>query len=70
MHALFSPYPMTRYLCGWDAKLASALKWVLPDRIMDLGFQAIFGDDVAEDGKSLVVNDGDEDLMIMGVREE
>ncbi|KAJ3092548.1 hypothetical protein HK102_005828 [Quaeritorhiza haematococci] len=38
IHALTAEYPMTRYLCGWDARVASTLRWVLPDRLADWGF--------------------------------
>lgn len=35
MHALFSPYPKTRYFVGWDARATWLLRSFLPDRILD-----------------------------------
>ncbi|KAJ3388551.1 hypothetical protein HDU92_001443, partial [Lobulomyces angularis] len=48
-HALFAQYPMTRYLCGWNAKVAAAVKWAMPDRIIDMGFQTIMMSNEEED---------------------
>ncbi|KAI8814565.1 hypothetical protein BJ742DRAFT_268973 [Cladochytrium replicatum] len=44
IHALTSKYPMTRYLCGLDARATALMRWVLPDRLLDLGFQAMVGE--------------------------
>lgn len=41
LHALTSAYPQTRYLCGWDARVAATLRWVLPDRVLDWGYQLV-----------------------------
>ncbi|KAJ1552250.1 hypothetical protein HK405_012057 [Cladochytrium tenue] len=37
-HALTSPFPKTRYRVGWDARATAALRWALPDRLLDWGF--------------------------------
>ena len=34
-HALLAPRPRTRYLVGTAAKLAVAMRWILPDRLLD-----------------------------------
>lgn len=34
-HALLAPRPRTRYLVGTAAKLAVAMRWILPDRLFD-----------------------------------
>ena len=34
-HALLAPRPRTRYLVGTAAKLAVAMRWLLPDRLLD-----------------------------------
>ncbi|KAJ3206446.1 hypothetical protein HDU67_008159 [Dinochytrium kinnereticum] len=41
VHALTSPYPKTRYRVGWDAQATAALRWALPDRVLDWGFNAL-----------------------------
>ncbi|KAJ3098531.1 hypothetical protein HDU97_003950 [Phlyctochytrium planicorne] len=41
LHALTSPYPKTRYRVGWDARATAALRWALPDRVLDWGFSAL-----------------------------
>ncbi|KAJ3186800.1 hypothetical protein HK101_009583 [Irineochytrium annulatum] len=42
-HALTSSYPKTRYRVGWDARATAYLRWALPDRVLDWGFQALSG---------------------------
>jgi NAD(P)-dependent dehydrogenase (short-subunit alcohol dehydrogenase family) len=34
-HALLAPQPRTRYVVGTAAKLAVAMRWLLPDRLLD-----------------------------------
>jgi len=34
-HALLAPRPRTRYLVGTAARLAVAMRWILPDRLLD-----------------------------------
>ncbi|KAI8841719.1 hypothetical protein BC829DRAFT_402399 [Chytridium lagenaria] len=41
VHALTAPYPKTRYRVGWDARATAALRWALPDRVLDWGFNAL-----------------------------
>ncbi|KAJ3088232.1 hypothetical protein HDU96_004198 [Phlyctochytrium bullatum] len=41
VHALTSAYPKTRYRVGWDARATAALRWALPDRVLDWGFNAL-----------------------------
>jgi small-conductance mechanosensitive channel len=40
-HALVSPFPKTKYRVGWDARATAALRWALPDRVLDWGFAAL-----------------------------
>jgi len=42
-HAITAEYPQTRYSVGWDAKWAGIVRSIVPERVVDLGFWVLMG---------------------------
>ncbi|KAJ1525595.1 hypothetical protein HK096_000348 [Nowakowskiella sp. JEL0078] len=43
VHAVTAKYPMSRYLCGLDTRAVALMRWAVPEKILDLGLQAMLG---------------------------
>ncbi|KAJ3118943.1 hypothetical protein HK098_005807 [Nowakowskiella sp. JEL0407] len=42
-HAITSPYPLSKYLCGMDLKVAEGLRRWVPEQVLEFGFLSFVG---------------------------